>query len=152
MLHEINHKYDHSSRMMLIPLVVLLVFCLFPIGFSFAQSTDTAPTLVVKVTSTAPYSFKTSEGFTMILGEVENTGRFPVTNVQIFAGFYGTNGIQPLETVRGGTLLDVVPPYTKVPYAISSKSTKQGSIYVFIALVLTYALWMRRIDREHGVE
>ena len=123
MLHEINHKYDHSSRMMLIPLVVLLVFCLFPIGFSFAQSTETGPTLVVKVTSTAPYSFKTSEGFTMILGEVENNNNFPVTGVKIFASFYGTNGIQPLETTIGGTLLDVVPPNSKAPYAISSKST-----------------------------
>ncbi len=29
---------------------------------------------------------------------------------------------------------------------------QQGSIYVFIVLVLGYALWMRRLDREHGVE
>jgi putative solute:sodium symporter small subunit len=29
---------------------------------------------------------------------------------------------------------------------------QQGSIYVFIALVLIYALRMRRLDREHGVE
>ncbi len=29
---------------------------------------------------------------------------------------------------------------------------QQGSIYVFIVLVLSYAFWMRRLDREHGVE
>ena len=29
---------------------------------------------------------------------------------------------------------------------------QQGAIYVFIVLVLVYALWMRRLDREHGVE
>jgi putative solute:sodium symporter small subunit len=29
---------------------------------------------------------------------------------------------------------------------------QQGSIYVFIVLVLCYALWMRRLDRQHGVE
>jgi len=29
---------------------------------------------------------------------------------------------------------------------------QQGSIYVFIVLVLCYAVWMRRLDREHGVE
>jgi putative solute:sodium symporter small subunit len=29
---------------------------------------------------------------------------------------------------------------------------QQGSIYVFIVLVLCYALRMRRLDREHGVE
>ena len=27
---------------------------------------------------------------------------------------------------------------------------QQGSIYVFIALILVYALWMDRIDRRHG--
>ena len=29
---------------------------------------------------------------------------------------------------------------------------QQGSIYVFIILVLIYALAMRRLDREHGAE
>ena len=29
---------------------------------------------------------------------------------------------------------------------------QQGSIYVFIVLVLVYAFWMRRLDRKHGVE
>lgn len=28
---------------------------------------------------------------------------------------------------------------------------QQGSIFVFVALVLTYALWMDRIDKKHGV-
>ncbi|MCP5039822.1 MAG: DUF4212 domain-containing protein [bacterium] len=28
----------------------------------------------------------------------------------------------------------------------------QGSIYVFILLVLLYALRMRKLDREHGVQ
>lgn len=29
---------------------------------------------------------------------------------------------------------------------------QQGSIYVFILLVLVYALWMDRLDRKYGVE
>jgi len=29
---------------------------------------------------------------------------------------------------------------------------QQGSIYIFIGLVLVYAFWMRKLDREHGVE
>ncbi|MDP6978562.1 MAG: DUF4212 domain-containing protein [Myxococcota bacterium] len=29
---------------------------------------------------------------------------------------------------------------------------QQGAIYVFFVLVLIYALWMRRLDHEHGVE
>ena len=29
---------------------------------------------------------------------------------------------------------------------------QQGSIYVFFVLVLSYAVWMRRIDRQYRVE
>ena len=28
---------------------------------------------------------------------------------------------------------------------------QQGSIFVFVVLVLVYALWMDRLDRKHGV-
>ncbi len=30
--------------------------------------------------------------------------------------------------------------------------SQQGSIYVFIVLILVYARWMDRIDREHGMD
>ncbi len=30
--------------------------------------------------------------------------------------------------------------------------SQQGSIYVFIVLILVYARWMDRIDREHGAD
>ena len=29
---------------------------------------------------------------------------------------------------------------------------QQGSIYVFVMLVLAYAVWMDRVDRRHGVD
>lgn len=29
---------------------------------------------------------------------------------------------------------------------------QQGSIYVFIVLILIYCLWMDRLDRRHGVD
>ncbi len=29
---------------------------------------------------------------------------------------------------------------------------QQGSIYVFIALIFGYAVWMDRVDRRHGVD
>ncbi len=29
---------------------------------------------------------------------------------------------------------------------------QQGSIYVFVVLILVYAIWMDRIDRRHGVD
>ncbi len=29
---------------------------------------------------------------------------------------------------------------------------QQGAIYVFIALIFAYAVWMDRLDRRHGVD
>lgn len=29
---------------------------------------------------------------------------------------------------------------------------QQGSIYIFVALIAVYVLWMDRVDREHGVD
>jgi putative solute:sodium symporter small subunit len=29
---------------------------------------------------------------------------------------------------------------------------QQGSIYVFVALIFAYAIWMDRVDRRHGVD
>ena len=29
---------------------------------------------------------------------------------------------------------------------------QQGSIFVFVVLILVYAVWMDRIDRRHGVD
>lgn len=31
-------------------------------------------------------------------------------------------------------------------------TAQQGSIFAFVLIVLTYAIWMDRLDRKHGVE
>ncbi|MFQ6025052.1 MAG: hypothetical protein ACE5JT_00850 [Nitrosopumilaceae archaeon] len=116
-------------------LVASLVILLIPISISFAQLTDTQPTLSVRLTSTAPYSFKAPDGSTMILGEIENTNSFPVTGVKIFAGFYDINSEQPLETAIGTTLLDIVPPNSKTPYIISSKSKNAAITNISVNLI-----------------
>ncbi|HXG73967.1 MAG TPA: hypothetical protein VNK44_03995 [Candidatus Nitrosotenuis sp.] len=108
-------------------LVASLVFLLLPFAPIFGQLTETPSTLGVKLTSTAPFSYKDEEGYTVVLGEVENTKTFPVKNVKIWVGFYsskaaGSGGTTPLETVTGTTLLDVVPAKGKSPFIIKSKS------------------------------
>ncbi len=108
-------------------LAASLVFLLLPLGPVFAQLTETPSTLGVKLTSTSPFSYKDSEGYTVVIGEVENTKTFPVKNVKIWVGFYsgkasGSGGESPLETVTASTLLDVVQPKSKSPFIIKSET------------------------------
>ena len=108
-------------------LVSSLLFLLFPAAQIFAQVTDTPSTLGVKLTSTAPFVYKDDEGYTVVIGEVENTKSFPVTNVKIWTGFFsgeaaGSAGETPLETVTGTTLLTTVPAKGKSPFIITSET------------------------------
>lgn len=108
-------------------LVSSLLFLLFPVAQIFAQVTDTQSTLGVKLTNTAPFIYKDEEGFTVVIGEIENTKSFPVTNVKVGVGFFsgeasGSAGEIPLETVTGTTLLAVVPGKGKSPFMIKSET------------------------------
>lgn len=87
----------------------------------FAQLTDTPSSLGVKLTGST-FSYQDSEGYTIVLGEVENTKTFPVTNVKIWAGFYDDSSKNPLETNTGTSILNVIQPYGKSPFMIKSKT------------------------------
>lgn len=107
--------------------LILVTFLLFPISEGFGQLSNTLPTLGVKLTSTAPFSYKDDNGYTIVIGEVENTKNFAVTNVKVWAGFYsgqasGPKGSAPLESATGKTLLDVIPPHSKSPFVIKSNT------------------------------
>ena len=108
-------------------LVLSLLFLLFPISQAVAQVTDTQSTLGVKLTNTAPFIYKDEEGYTVVIGEVENTKSFPVNNVKIWVGFFsgkaaGSAGETPLETVTGTSLLEVIPAKGKSPFIIKSET------------------------------
>ena len=108
-------------------LAVSLVLLLLPFGQIFAQLTETPSALGVKLTTTSPFSYKDEEGYTVVMGEVENTKTFQVKNVKIWVGFYsgkasGSGGEPPVETVTATTLLDVVPPKGKSPFVIRSET------------------------------
>lgn len=110
-----------------IVLALAVIIILLPVSQSFAQLTETPSTLGVKLTSTAPFSYKDEQGYTVVIGEVENTRTFPVKNVKVWVGFYsdkagGPGGQTPIESTTGGTLLEVIPAKGKSPFIIKSKT------------------------------
>ena len=115
---------------------MFLILLSFPIISSFAaEVTDTPTTLSVVLTSNAPYVFQDDEGYTYVVGSVKNTGQqTAVTNVSIQARFYDDVSQAPLEIVRGGTVLDVIPAKGTSPYVIKSNSPNpkitQASVFL----------------------
>lgn len=104
-----------------------LLFLLFPTPQVLAQVTDTQSTLGVKLTNTAPFIYRDDQGYTVVIGELENTKSFPVNNVKVWAGFYSGNaagaaGESPLETVTGTSLLSVIPAKGKSPFMLKSET------------------------------
>ena len=118
-------------------LIVLFVpiLILFPISSSFSQLTEKEPTLGIVLTSFSPNYFKDDMDHTIILGEVENTKSFPITAVKIWAGFYDDVNEEPLESTIGGTVLDVIPPFSKSPYIIRSTSPNAAITSVSVNLL-----------------
>lgn len=117
-------------------LVAILVIGLFPISSSFSQgNVDTDPTLGIGLTSFTPYHYKAEDGRTVIIGEVENTKDFPVSGVKIRGVFFDDVNPSPLESTVGTTLLEVIPPKSKVPYVIYSPSTNSAITNVSVNLL-----------------
>lgn len=116
-------------------LAFFLIFSLFPISSSYSQFTDKEPTLGIVLTSFSPFNYKDDDGKTVILGEVENTKNFPISGVKIWAGFYDNFSENPLETIIGTTILEVIPPFGKSPYMIISKSPNSAITSVSVTLL-----------------
>ena len=116
-------------------LILFLVLILFPISSGFSQKSDTLSTLAVQLTSNAPYVYKDDQGYTVVVGNVENKNKITsVTNVQLIVNFYDETGTEPLETVRGSTILDVIPELGTSPYMIKSSSPNPNIIQISIFL------------------
>jgi hypothetical protein len=107
--------------------VFSLLFLLFPVAQVMAQVTNTQSSLGVKLTNTAPFVYQDEEGYTIVIGEIENTKSFPINNVRVWAGFFaddaaGSAGQTPLETASGTSLLEVIPAKGKSPFIIKSET------------------------------
>lgn len=114
---------------------VFLALLLFPANAGFSQISDTSPTLGIALTSFTPYHYKDESGHTIIIGEVENTKNFPITGIKIWAGFYNDVNSDPLESIIGSTLLEVIPPNSKSAYMIKSPSPSAAITNVSINIL-----------------
>ncbi|MDX1441268.1 MAG: hypothetical protein R3237_02270 [Nitrosopumilaceae archaeon] len=116
-------------------LTSFLVILLFPLNSAFSQVSDTPPTLSVVLTSESPFVYKDDEGYTIVVGNVENKNAITsVSNVRIVVNFYDDTGLEPLETVRGSTILEVIPESGISPYKIKSKTPNPNITQVSIFL------------------
>ena len=108
---------------------------LFPMSTGFSQKTDTPPTLSVTLTSESPYVYQDQEGYTIVVGSVQNTDSLSaVTNVIIRAEFYDDFSFNPLEIAQGETSLKVIPKGGISPYVIKSNTPNpeitQASVFL----------------------
>jgi hypothetical protein len=116
-------------------LIFFLILMLFPISSGFSQKSDTLSTLSVALTSDSPFVYKDDEGYTVVVGNVLNKNEVtPVTNVQIRVNFYDETGTEPLESVRAGTILEVIPESTSSPYLIKSESPNPNITQISVFL------------------
>ena len=117
-------------------LAFFLIFALIQISSIYSQEfTDKKPTLGIVLTSFSPFNYKDDNGKTVILGEVENTKNFPISGIKIWAGFYDNFSENPLETIIGTTILEVIPPFGKSPYMIISETPNSAITHVSVTLL-----------------
>lgn len=88
----------------------------------------------VVLTSDYPFVYKDESGYTIIVGEVENTNNYSVKDVHVTANFYDDVSSDPLEIVKGETILNVIPPHGKSPYLIRSNSPNPNITQVSVSL------------------
>lgn len=116
-------------------LSIFLILILFPISSGFSQKTDTLPTLSVVLTNDTPFVYKDDEGYTVVVGAVENTSTLTsITDVRVRVNFYDNFSTQPLEIAEDESLLEVIPPLGKSPYVIRSNSPNPNITQVSVSL------------------
>jgi len=86
-------------------------------NFVFAENLP--PTSSIQVEILSSYSYKATNGTTVVLGEIQNSQSSPITSVNIGVTFMDDNS-KNIEYKVGTTLLQVVPPGGKAPFTISS--------------------------------
>ena len=98
------------------------ILLLLPISQGFSQEYyDNTPTLSVSLTSESPFVFQDSEGYTVVVGMVENKNPLTaVTNARIQVSFYDDISFTPIAVNEGRTVLEVIPPNGISPYSIRS--------------------------------
>ena len=100
-------------------LLFLLIVISFSISEGFAQiQTDKGEG--VFFVNTYPFSYKDTNGFTVVLGEIHNNHNFPISDVKIKVDFYNDVSDEPIDSVTGFTILNSIPAQENSPFVIKS--------------------------------
>jgi len=110
---------------------------MLPVAQGFAEVADKPSSSIIKLVGNT-FSYKDPDGYTVVMGEVENTKNFQVTNVKIWVGFYAdkaSGNSSPLETATGTTLLDAVQSHGRSPFMIRSQTANSEISEVTVNLL-----------------
>lgn len=115
----------------------LLILLLIPISQAHSQEySDNASTLTVSLSSHSQFVYQDSEGYTVVVGMVENNDPLSsVTNVQMQVNFFDDYNSSPLEVVQGSTAFEVISPNGKSPYSIRSETSNLGITQASVSLL-----------------
>ena len=115
----------------------LLILLVIPISQVYSQEySDNASTLTVSLSSHSPFVYQDSEGYTIVVGMIENNDPLSsVTNVKIQVNFFDDYGSSPLEVAQGSTALEVISPNGKSPYSIRSETSNMGITQASVSLL-----------------
>jgi hypothetical protein len=110
--------------MIKVVLCTFLILLLIPFTQGFSQEYyDKSQTLNVSLKNESPFVYQDSEGYTVVVGIVENDDPLtPVSNVKIQVHFFDDLTPTPLEIVQGTTTLEVIAPNGKSSYSIRSQT------------------------------
>ena len=138
------HIQKYMMRGAIVGLSIILL--LFPLSDGFSQ--DANVDLDVFLHTDTQYIYKDTEGYTVVVGTVENSNQLSaVNNVFIHVSFYDESGQSPLEYGIGhATMLDVIPPGGTSPFVIRSE-TPNPDIAEASVRVLSFDLSDKKQDQ-----
>ena len=115
----------------------LLILFLVPISQAYSQEySDNTSTLTVSLSSQSPFVYQDSEGYTVVVGMVENGNTLSsVTDVQIQINFFDDYDPTPLEVVYGSPSLEVIAPHGKSSYSIRSDTPNLSITQASVSLL-----------------
>ncbi len=127
---------------------VVLTMIFVPAHPSFSQAVDSDTAISVVTTSDVPYVYQNSEGYTTVVGEVENRNRLTaMSDIVVVATFLDASG-NVLDISRGGPLLTVVGAQSTSPYVITSTVRDPDIAFVSVDV----AAFNSSPSKEDGLE
>ena len=115
----------------------LLILLLIPISQAYSQEhSDNMSTLTVSLSSQSPFVYQDSDGYTVVVGMVENNNTLSsVTDIQLQVNFFDDYDPLPLEVAYGSPSLEVIAPNGKSSYSIRSETPNSGITQASVSLL-----------------